>query len=88
MPVAKFSLTTTEVFKGKNGETHTQTEWHTVVLWRGLANISDKYLDKGSLVYLEGRLKNRQWVDAVGVKRYVTEVVADTLLMLDKKEAE
>ncbi|UFH53039.1 single-stranded DNA-binding protein [Spirosoma sp. KNUC1025] len=83
--VAKFLLATTESFKDKNGQTHSTTEWHSVVLWRSLAELAHKYLTKGSLVYIEGKLKTRNYEDKVGTKRYVTEVVADQLIMLDKK---
>src|SRR5580765_375927 len=57
--VAKFSLATTETFKDRTGKLISQTEWHTVVLWRGLAELAQKYLHKGSLVYIEGRLRTR-----------------------------
>lgn len=83
--VAKFSLATTESFKDKNGQTHTDTEWHTVVLWRSLAELARNYLQKGSLVYVEGKLKTRSYDDRDGNKRHVTEVVAEQLIMLDKK---
>ena len=83
--VAKFSLATTESFKDKNGQAHGSTEWHTIVLWRNLAELAHKYLQKGSLVYIEGKLKTRNYEDKEGVKRYVTEVVAEQLIMLDKK---
>jgi single-strand DNA-binding protein len=83
--VAKFSLATTESFKDKNGHIHNSTEWHTVVLWRSLAELAYKYLTKGSLVYIEGKLKTPNYDDKEGVKRYITEVVADQLIMLDKK---
>ncbi len=84
--VAKFPLATTETFKDKNGNLNSQTEWHTVVLWRGLAELAQKYLHKGSLVFVEGRLKNRSWEDKDKVKRFNTEVVGDNLVMLDKKK--
>jgi single-strand DNA-binding protein len=83
--VAKISLATTETFKDKNGTTQTQTEWHSVVLWRGLAELANKYLSKGSLVYIEGKLKTRSYDDKEGHKRYVTEIMAEQLLLLDKK---
>jgi len=83
--VAKFSLATTESFKDKHGKTHTNTDWHTVVLWRNLAELAGKYLQKGSLVYVEGKLKTRSYDDRDGVTRYVTEVVAEQLIMLDKR---
>jgi single-strand DNA-binding protein len=83
--VAKFSLATTETYKDRNGKLISQTEWHTVVLWRGLADLAQKYLHKGSLVYIEGRLKTRSWEDKDGNKKFATEVVGDNLIMLDKK---
>ena len=83
--VAKFSLATTETFKDRNDQSHTDTEWHTIVLWRSLAELAGTYLRKGSHVYVEGKLKTRQYDDKEGNKRYVTEVVAEQLIMLDKK---
>jgi single-strand DNA-binding protein len=85
IPVAKCSLATTEIFKDRNGQTQSQTDWHTVVLWRSLAELAHKYLQKGSLVYVEGKLKTRHYDDMEGNRRYVTEVVAEQLIMLDKK---
>ncbi len=85
LSVAKFSLATTEIFKGRDGQSQTQTEWHTVVLWRSLAGLAGKYLRKGSLVFIEGKLKTRQFEDKEGKKHYVTEIVAEQLIMLDKK---
>jgi single-strand DNA-binding protein len=83
--VAKFSLATTETYKDRSGKLISQTEWHTVVLWRGLAELAQKYLHKGSLVYIEGRLKNRSWEDKEGNKKFATEIVGDNLIMLDKR---
>ena len=83
--VAKFPLATTETYKDKNGKLVSQTEWHTVVLWRGLAELSQKYLHKGSLIYVEGRLRTRSWEDKEGAKKFATEIVGDNLIMLDKK---
>jgi single-strand DNA-binding protein len=83
--VAKFSLATTETYKDRSGKLISQTEWHTIVLWRGLAELAQKYLHKGSLVYIEGRLKTRSWEDKEGNKKFATEVVGDNLIMLDKK---
>ncbi|MCB0700254.1 MAG: single-stranded DNA-binding protein, partial [Chitinophagaceae bacterium] len=68
--VAKFPLATTETFKDKNGNLVSQTEWHTVVLWRGFAELAQKYLHKGSLVYIEGRLRTRSWEDKDKVRRF------------------
>lgn len=84
--VAKFSLATTESYKDDKGQTHTQTEWHSVVLWRGLADLAEKYLHKGSTVYIEGKNKTRAYDDKQGVKRQVTEIIAEQVLLLDKKE--
>jgi single-strand DNA-binding protein len=83
--VAKFSLATTETYKDKTGKLISQTEWHTVVLWRGLADLAQKYLHKGSLVYIEGRLKTRSWEDKEGNKKFATEIVGENLIMLDKR---
>jgi single-strand DNA-binding protein len=83
--VAKFSLATTETYKDRAGKLISQTEWHTVVLWRGLAELAQKYLHKGSLVYIEGRLRTRSWEDKEGNKKFATEVVGDNLIMLDKR---
>jgi single-strand DNA-binding protein len=83
--VAKFPLATTETFKDRGGKLVSQTEWHTVVLWRGLAELAQKYLHKGSLVYIEGRLRTRNWDDKEGHRKFVTEVVGDNLIMLDKR---
>ncbi|WP_346237878.1 single-stranded DNA-binding protein [Niabella insulamsoli] len=83
--VAKFPLATTETFKDRTGKLVSQTEWHTVVLWRGLADLAQKFLHKSSLVYIEGRLRTRSWEDKDGVKKYITEVVGENLIMLDKK---
>ena len=83
--VAKFPLATTETFKDRSGKLISQTEWHTVVLWRGLAELAQKYLHKSSLVYIEGRLRTRSWDDKEGHRKLATEVVGDNLIMLDKR---
>src|SRR5690606_36372419 len=83
--VAKIPLATTETFKDRTGKLVSQTEWHTVVLWRGLAELAQKYLHKGSLVYIEGRLRTRSWEHKEGNKKFATEVVGDNLIMLDKR---
>ena len=83
--VAKFPLATTETHKDKNGRLISQTEWHIIVLWRGLAELAQKYLHKGSLIYVEGRLRTRSWEDRDGNKKFATEIVADNLIMLDKR---
>ncbi|MEO8568746.1 MAG: single-stranded DNA-binding protein [Ginsengibacter sp.] len=85
IPVAKILLATTETYKDKLGKLMSQTEWHNVVLWRGLAELSQKYLHKSSLVYIEGRLKTRYWEDRDHNKKVATEIIADNLIMLDKR---
>jgi single-strand DNA-binding protein len=87
-PVAKITIATTESYRLKNGETSTQTEWHPVIVWRGLATFAGKYIHKGSLLYIEGKLRHRQYEDKEGQKKYVTEVVADQVVLLDKKGKE
>ncbi len=86
--VAKFPLATTETFKDKTGKLVSQTEWHTIVLWRGLAELAEKYLHKGSLVYIEGKLKTRSWEDKEGIRKFSTEIIGDNLIMLDKRAKE
>ncbi|MVM36946.1 single-stranded DNA-binding protein [Spirosoma sp. HMF3257] len=83
--VAKFSLATTETYKDDKGQPQSTTEWHNIVLWRGLADLAHKYLQKGSSIYLEGKLKTRQFDDKEGKTRYVTEIIADQFIMLDKR---
>ena len=80
--VANFSLATTENYKNKEGERVSQTEWHNIVLWRGLAEVAEKYLKKGSSVYIEGKIKTRKWEDKEGVTRYSTEILGDNMTML------
>ncbi|MCC7028694.1 MAG: single-stranded DNA-binding protein [Chitinophagaceae bacterium] len=85
IPVAKFPLATTETFKDKKGNTIPQTEWHNIVLWRGLAELAAKYLHKGSLVHIEGSLRTRSWEDKDKNRRFMTEIIASNLVMLDKR---
>jgi single-strand DNA-binding protein len=83
--VANFTLATSESYKDKTtGEKKEVTEWHNIVLWRGLAEISQKYLHKGDMVYIEGKLRTRSW-EKEGVTRYTTEVIADNMTMLSTK---
>ena len=84
--VARFSLATSEVYNNKNGERVTQTEWHNIVLWRNLAQIAEKYVRKGMMLYIEGRIRTRSWDDQNGVKRYTTEIYADNMLMLSSRQ--
>lgn len=83
--VAKFSLATSETYRDNNGQNQSTTDWHNIVLWRGLADLSEKYLHKGSLVYVEGKLKTRTYDDRDSQRRYVTEIIAEQLILLDKK---
>lgn len=86
VPVAKFSVATSERWKDTDGNLQEKTEWHNIVAWRKLAEICGQYLKKGSKVYLEGKLQTRSWDDKnTGVKKYMTEIVADDLIMLDSK---
>ena len=85
IPVSKFPLATTESHKDKNGKLVSQTEWHNIVLWRGLAELAQKYLHKSSLVYIEGRLKTRYWEDKAHNRKSITEIVADNLIMLERR---
>ncbi len=80
--VANFPLATTETFKGKTGERNEHTEWHNIVLWRGLAEVAENYLKKGNSVYIEGKIRTRDWTDKDGNKRYTTEIIADNMVML------
>ncbi|MDX2304762.1 MAG: single-stranded DNA-binding protein [Microscillaceae bacterium] len=86
--VARFSLATSESYKDKNGDTQTDTEWHTIIAWRSLAELVENYLHKGSTIYIEGKIKTRSYEDKEGIKRYVTEIIAKNLVMLDKKTNE
>jgi single-strand DNA-binding protein len=83
--VAKFSLATSETYKNKNGEKVTNTEWHNIVLWRGLAEVAEKYVKKGMQLYIEGKIRSRSWDDKDGNKHYTTEIVGDVMNMLGKK---
>lgn len=82
--VASFPLATSETYN-KDGKRVEQTEWHNIVLWRGLAEVASKYLQKGKLVYIEGKLRTRSFEDKERVKKYVTEVVAENFTMLGRK---
>ena len=83
--LAKFSIATKEIYKNDAGEKVTETFWHNVVIWGKLADIAERYLQKGSQVVIEGKLTNRNYTDKEGIKRFFTEIVANELLMLDKK---
>lgn len=84
--VARLALATTESYRLKDGEIKSRTDWHTIILWRGLATLAHQYIHKGSHIYVEGKLRNRQYEDKEGQKKYVIEIVAEELVLLDKKE--
>ncbi len=86
IPRLNFSLATSEVYKDKNGNRSEHVEWHNIVMWRTLAENGEKLLKKGMQVYLEGRLQTRQWNDKEGVKRNVTEIVADNFVILQRRD--
>ena len=86
--VANFSLATTENYKNKAGERVSQTEWHNIVLWRGLAEVAEKYLKKGASVYVEGKIRTKKWEDKDGNTRYNTEILADNMTMLGGKPSQ
>jgi len=83
--VASFRLATTERYRDRSGELRENTEWHSIVVWRNNADVVEKYVHKGSQLYIEGKLRTRQWTDQTGNKRYTTEVVADSLQLLGKR---
>jgi single-strand DNA-binding protein len=85
--VARFSLATTENYTSKTGEKVSNTEWHNVVAWRGLAEVAEKYVKKGSQLYIEGRLRTNMY-EKDGVKHYTTEINADTMQLLGKREGQ
>jgi single-strand DNA-binding protein len=88
VPVARFTLATDESWKDQSGEKQQRTEWHNIVAWRKLAEICGQYLNKGKLVYVEGRLQTRSWEDKEGNKRYTTEIQADNMVMLSARTDE
>jgi len=79
---ATFTLATTEAYKGKDGEKTTHTEWHNIVMWRGLADVAERFLKKGSTIYVEGRIRKREYEDKEGQKKYMYEIMADSMQML------
>jgi single-strand DNA-binding protein len=83
--VATVTLATTERYKDRNGENKEQTEWHTIVLWRGLADVAERFVKKGSQIYIEGKIRSRSWEDQNGQKRYTTEIVADNMQLLGRR---
>lgn len=89
VPVCSFPVATSETYTDRqSGERRTQTEWHNVVLWRRLAEIAEQYLQKGSQVYIEGKIRTRSWDDENGNKRYTTEVVGDQMQLLGRPQGD
>lgn len=82
---ASFSLATSESYKNREGQRVDTTEWHNVVLWRGLAEVAERYLKKGNQVYIEGKIKTRSY-EQDGQKRYITEIYGDNMTMLGRRE--
>ena len=83
---ASFSLATSESYKNREGNRVDTTEWHNIVMWRGLAEVAEKYLRKGNQVYIEGKIKTRSY-EQDGIKKYVTEMFVDNMTMLGKRES-
>lgn len=84
--VARVRLATTErIYNRQTNESSDYTEWHTITLWRGLADVVDRYVRKGSQLYIEGRLRTREWTDKDNIKRYTTEILADEMKLLGRK---
>lgn len=84
--VARFSIATSESYKDENGKLNISTEWHNIILWRGLASFAEKHVHKDSMLFVEGKIKTRSYEDKEGVKKYVTEIIAENINLLDKKE--
>lgn len=85
--VAQFSLATSETYKDKAGQRQTRTEWHNIVLWRGLAEVAEKYVKKGHPLYIEGKITNRSYDAQDGSKKYITEIVGNEMKMLGSRTA-
>ena len=83
--VATFTLATTERYRDRNGEVRENTEWHNIVARRNNADVAERFIRKGTQLYIEGRIRTRSWDDQTGNKRYTTEIIADTLQLLGKK---
>ena len=86
--VATFTLATSERYRDRNGETRENTEWHNIVAWRNSADVAEKFIHKGTQVYIEGKLRTRSYNDATGNKKYTTEVVVDNLQLLGRRPDE
>lgn len=86
--VATFTLATTERYRDRSGELRENTEWHNIVAWRQTADVTEKYIKKGTQVFIEGRLRTRSWTDAQGVKKYTTEITVDNLQLLGRRDSD
>jgi single-strand DNA-binding protein len=80
--ITKFPLATSETYRNREGQRVENTEWHNIVLWRGLAQVAEKYVKKGTQLYIEGRIKTRSYEDSDGNRKYITEIVGDQMQML------
>ncbi|MBQ6177089.1 MAG: single-stranded DNA-binding protein [Bacteroidales bacterium] len=83
--VASFRLATTERYRDRNGETRENTEWHSIVAWRSNADLVEKFVHRGSQIFIEGKIRTRQWTDQTGNKRFTTEIQADNIQLLGKR---
>ena len=86
--VATFTLATTERYRDRGGELRENTEWHNLVLWRQLADLAERYIRKGSQIYVEGHLRTRSYADQQGQKKFMTEIVADNVQLLGRRDGE
>ena len=86
--VAQFTLATTERYRDRNGELRENTEWHNIVCWRNSADVAEKFIRKGTQLYIEGKLRTRSWTDQSGNKRFTTEVAVDNLQLLGKRDTQ
>ncbi|MBP7808209.1 MAG: single-stranded DNA-binding protein [Bacteroidia bacterium] len=84
--MARFTVATSEYYTNKKGEKVSETQWHNIVIWGKLAGIAEKFLEKGSQVVIDGKLTTRNYTDKAGAKKYFTEIVANELLLIDKKQ--
>jgi len=85
VPVARFPFATSETYRSRDGERVTTTEWHNIVLWRGLAEVAEKFVKKGTQLFIEGKIRTRSYDDREGNKRYTTEIIADNMQLLGRK---
>lgn len=84
--VATFTLATTERYRDRNGELRENTEWHNIVAWRNSADVAEKFIHKGTQIYVEGRLRTRSWTDQTGTKKFTTEIIVDNLQLLGRRD--